>query len=346
MTISNELMNYGWNEYFESNFEDLKGKYNVGRVLVEYKGLYKLYTLDGEILGNVSGKMKHLALRKDDYPKVGDWVVIDKNKVNSGNTVIYDILPRKSKFSRKEAGQVIEEQIIAVNIDTIFICMSLNEDFNIRRLERYLTMVWNNGINPVVILTKSDLSDDIESKIIEVENVAFGVDIIVTSAKDNKGLDDLYKYVNKGKTVAFLGSSGVGKSTLVNHLLKEEKLKTQEIREDDDKGKHTTTHRELVLLPEGGLVMDTPGMREFQILDAEDGIEVAFDDIEEIALTCKFSDCNHKSEPGCAVKEAIRNGSLEEKRFKNYLKLQREARYIANKLKQKERQENKRNKTK
>lgn len=325
------LQELGWNETLQQEFDSINNGYKIGRVAIEHKNMYRLYTCDGEILASISGKMKHNAIGREDYPAVGDWVIIDKTRQEEGNAVIHGILSRKSKFSRKVAGNETEEQIIAVNVDTLFICMSLNNDFNIRRLERYLIMAWDSESAPVVLLTKADLCDEIDRKIKEIESVAFGVTVHVISSKNKTGVDELAQYISKGKTVAFLGSSGVGKSTLINLIIGEERLLTQEIREDDDKGKHTTTHRELILLPDGGLVIDTPGMREFHILDSSVGLESTFDDIEELALACKFNDCSHMNEPGCAVQRAIKEGALTEKRFNSYIKLKKEAEFIARK---------------
>lgn len=346
-------MDLGWNEelqqHVDSFYEDKQIDFKVGRVAIEHRALYKIFTTEGEILGNVSGKMQHAALSREDYPAVGDWVIIDRTDASTGNAVIHGILPRKSKFSRKIAGNKSDEQIIATNIDYLFICMSLNKDFNLKRLDRYLIMAWDGGANPVILLTKSDLCSDegfIEERLNEIETVAYGVDTHIISSHNEVGIEDLDKYIDKGVTMAFLGSSGVGKSTLINKLIGEEKLLTKEIRGDDDKGMHTTTHRELVPLKGGGIVIDTPGMRELHILDAGTGLESTFKDIEELALTCKFNDCSHKSEPGCAIKESIINGTLTEDRFENYLKLQKESAFIERKNKLKEMRAEKKSKKK
>jgi ribosome biogenesis GTPase len=329
------LHELGWNERLEKEFEAFKGTYSVGRVVVEYKALYKIYSEAGELLGSVSGKMIHLATGREDYPAVGDWVIIEKISGQEDRTIIHGILQRSSKFSRKIAGNTMEEQIIATNIDTVFLCMSLNQNFNLRRLERYITMAWDSGANPVVLLTKADLCEDVEKRLEETREVALGIDIICSSCIDKMGINEVKKYIKKGKTIAFLGSSGVGKSTIINELTGEVHQITQEVSELGDRGKHTTTNRELMLIEGGGIVIDTPGMRELHILDVEESINQAFDDIESFAKDCKFSDCTHSVEPGCAVKIAIENGELSEKRYESYFKLKKEAEFMERKMNKK-----------
>jgi len=324
------LIDLGLNKNIEEFFKEYKDKYKLGRVAVEHKGLYRIFTEDGEIVGAISGKMKYNALVREDFPAVGDWVIIDRTNGYSGNAVIHGILPRKSKFSRKIAGNQLDEQIIAVNIDTVFICMSFNSDFNIRRLERYITMAWESGAMPVILLTKADLCDEIDEKLSQVEAASIGIDVHVISAIENIGMNEICQYIKRGETLAFLGSSGVGKSTIINSLLGEERQSTKEVR-NDDKGKHTTTTREMFLLNSGAVVIDTPGMRELHILDTEEGLDKAFYDIEEIGNNCKFNDCTHNSEPDCAIKKAIEQGTLEQSRYNSYLKLKKEAEYIARK---------------
>ncbi len=238
-------------------------------------------------------------------------------------------MPRKSFFSRKTAGLTTDEQIVAANIDTIFIVTGLDDNFNLRRIERYLSLAWESGSLPVILLNKSDLCPEAEIKKIEVESIAFGVDVFTLSASQNSGLEILNKYILKGKTAAFLGSYGVGKSTIINSLLGTNRLKVNTVSELGSRGRHTTTSRELILLPQGGMVIDTPGMRELQVWGNEEGLKQVFDDIEELSANCRFKDCQHVREPKCAVLEAVNNGSLDASRLESYFKLKKEFSYLA-----------------
>jgi ribosome biogenesis GTPase len=248
-----------------------------------------------------------------------------------GRATIRGILPRISKFSRKVAGSVVEEQNVAANMNTVFLVMALNQDFNVRRLERYLVLAWESGADPVVLLSKADSCDRIKESVAEVESVAIGVPIHVISSLDNKGLDALAPYFGEGQTAALQGSSGVGKSTLINRLVGSDVQATGDIRRSDDRGKHTTTRRELIALPGGGLLIDTPGMRELQLWEADGGLDASFRDVEQLAVRCRFTDCRHDREPGCAVQEALADGSLDYGRYRSYMKLQRELAYFARK---------------
>ncbi|WP_235988881.1 ribosome small subunit-dependent GTPase A [Aquibacillus kalidii] len=326
------LKKLGWNDYFlalANGYIDDED-FTVARVSKEHKGLYEILNEDGQLFAEISGKMQHNSSERNDYPAVGDWVVIKKQQ-HENRAIIHNVLPRRSKFSRKVAGATTQEQIVAANIDTIFLVSALNSDLNIRRIERYLVMAWESGANPVIILTKSDLCYDVESKVLDVEHIAIGVPIHVVSAMNGSGITDILPYLKEGETIALLGSSGVGKSTLTNKLLGKELLKVQNIREADDKGRHTTTHRELVVLPTGGVLIDTPGMRELQLWSAEDSVDVSFEDITRFAELCKFRDCNHEHEPGCAVKQAIKNDELDQERLTSYHKLQKELEYLERK---------------
>ncbi|HEY9635490.1 MAG TPA: ribosome small subunit-dependent GTPase A [Coleofasciculaceae cyanobacterium] len=325
----------GWENFFSKNISShFQDGYTVGRVAVEQKNTYILYTEFGELLAEVSGKMRYQATGRQDFPGVGDWVVISPIK-GEPRATIQEILPRKSKFSRKTVGAVTEEQIVATNIDTIFLVSGLDNDFNKRRIERYLILVWESGANPVIILNKADLCDHVEQRQAEVEAVASGVPIVVLSAVENKGLDGLTPYLGRGQTVALIGSSGVGKSTITNQLVGQDIQSVQSVRLGDNRGRHTTTHRELIILPSGGLLIDTPGMREIQLWTGFDGLQETFADIETLATHCRFRNCKHEKEPGCMVQQALFDGTLDEKRFRNYQKLQQELDYLNRKQDQK-----------
>jgi ribosome biogenesis GTPase len=324
-----DLTTFGWNEFFEANFKSYAGNgYISGRVVLEHKNFFRVYTPYGEMVAEISGKLRHEALNRRDLPAVGDWVVI-RSRPEGGRVMIHAVLPRRTSFVRKIAGSRTQEQIVGANIDTVFLLTSLNEDFSLRRIERYLIIAWESGANPVIILSKADLCDRVAARISEVETVARGVPIHAISVVTGCGLHDIARYFERGRTVAMLGSSGVGKSTLINHLSGDEHLKVQTVREHDDRGRHTTTHRELVLLPAGGLVLDTPGMRELQLWDGDGSLHLVFDDIEALASHCYFSDCRHQDEPRCAIREALVAGTIDTGRYQSYAKLQNELQYLA-----------------
>jgi len=289
------------------------------RVIIQQKGLYTINYEGEERLAEVSGKFRYETKDNTDYPAVGDYVL--STWPNDGShCIISSLFPRKSVFIRKAAGVSNEQQVVAANIDIVFVCMSLNQDYNIRRLERYVVATWDSGATPVIVLTKADLCDCLEDRIKEVSEAIIGVDTIITSSEKGE-IAEVYKYLQKGKTVAFVGSSGVGKSTLINKLCGGEKMKTSEIRTDDDKGRHTTTHRELITLECGAYVIDTPGIRELGLVNNEEGLQDVFSDIEDMIAQCRFSNCRHINEPGCKIREALESGNLSMDRWNSYQKL-------------------------
>lgn len=296
----------------------------IGRISSQYKDLCKVITENGELTAVISGKFRFEVKSLAHYPAVGDFVMLDRADNSIGHAIIHHVLTRKSLFVRKIAGTSNNVQIIASNVDTVFICMALNNDYNLRRLERYLTIAWDSGAIPVVVLTKSDLCDDLQSRINEVSTVAIGVDVVATSGLSEDGFSAIKGYMGFGKTSVFIGSSGIGKSTLINKLLGSSRMETNKTR-NDGKGRHTTTRRELFVLPDGGVIIDTPGMRELGIESAD--LSRAFSDIENLASQCKFLDCTHEHEPKCAVQQAILDGNLSTDRLLSYHKLKREAKY-------------------
>lgn len=328
MNVS-DLTTFGWDEFFEADFKTYaQDGYSSGRVALEHKNFFRVYTQHGEVLAEISGKLRHEAANRRDLPAVGDWVVI-RSRPEGGRVTIHAVLPRRTSFVRKIAGSRTEEQIVGANIDTVLLVTSLNQDFSVRRIERYLLIAWESGAKPIIILSKSDLCDRVDERINEVQAVAHGVPVHAISVVTGRGLNDVAQYFKRGQTVALLGSSGVGKSTLINQLTGDDHLKVQTVREHDDRGRHTTTHRELILLPGGGLVLDTPGMRELQLWDGDDSLQLVFDDIEALAEKCFFSDCRHQDEPRCAVREALRAGTIDTGRYEGYEKLQKELKYQA-----------------
>jgi ribosome biogenesis GTPase len=317
------LEDLGWNEAFAEAFEPHARQGLVpARVIRESRGVYGVTTGDRELSAAASGRLWHE--EGGGPPAVGDWVAVRLPTLPEEPGLIRAILPRKSKFSRKAAGARTDEQVVAANVDTGFLMTGLDHDFNPRRIERYLAAAWESGVRPVILLNKADLDDALEEHVQEVERIALGLPVHAISAKRGEGIEALFPYLGRGQTVSVLGSSGVGKSTLINRLLGSETQRIGSVRASDDRGRHTTTHRELFMLPDGGLILDTPGMRELQLWEADEGLDAAFADIEELAAECRFSDCGHNGEPGCAVEEAMAAGALSSERLESWRKLQSE----------------------
>lgn len=336
---NNKLYEYGYDEYFDKQVIELSAEkgYKAARVLEVQKDRYKVITETEEKWAILKASVFYENTNIE-YPAVGDFVVLINN--DFGDDVIYGVLERKSKFSRLD-GFHGKEQVVATNFDYVFIMTSLNFDFNIKRIERYLTAAWQSGGIPVIVLTKADLCEDYKEYIIKLQQIAPGVEVIVISSHTGQGISELKKYILPGKSIVFLGSSGVGKSSLVNKLLGEEKMLVSGIREEDSKGRHTTTFRQVLKLENGGLIIDTPGMRELGMWDVSQGLNIAFSEIEELSKKCKFANCSHANEPGCAVRAALEAGEIPLERWKNYGKLKREAAFAEKKelanLKQKNR---------
>lgn len=327
-----DLEALGYSPFFAGEFAPFAVEgFRPARVAAEHKHIYRLYAELGEFLAEVAGKVRYQASGRQDFPAVGDWVAASL-RPRERKATIHGILPRKSKFSRKVAGRNTEEQILAANIDTVFLVNGLDHDFSLRRIERYLIMAWESGAYPVVLLNKADLCDHtrpLGAAIAEVESVAPGVPVHAISCLRQVGMQALGRYLAKGQTVALLGSSGVGKSTIINRLVGKEILRTREVREDDSHGRHTTTYRQLIPLPGGGLVIDTPGMRELQLWDADSGLQGTFEEIESVAAHCRFEDCHHRGEPDCAVRQAVEDGKLSAARLASYHRMQRELAHLA-----------------
>ncbi len=322
-------VDYGWDDEFSVAFEPYAARrLRPARVIKQLRDLSLLWSEQGERRGEVSGKFRFQAADRSAYPVVGDWVAMEPS--GDDLATIHAVLPRRSAFVRKAAGEVVEAQVAAANVDTVFLVSGLDGDFNLRRVERYLATAWDSGASPVILLNKADLRDDLPSVIVEVELVAAGVPVVAVSAATGRNMDVLQPYLVPRKTVALLGSSGVGKSTLINRLLGEERFRTSPVSDaEEGRGRHTTTTRELVRLPGGALLIDTPGMRELQLWTDDEGLGRPFKDIEDLAAQCRFDDCSHEQEPGCAVQAAVRDGTLDPRRLESYLKLRKEVRFLA-----------------
>ena len=323
----NKPEDLGYNDFFEKNRVSLGLlKYPAARVIAEYREAYKVKNINGEFLAKVTGKYMFVAVKREDYPAVGDWVAIEI--LTENKALVRGILPRRTILKKKYSNKQ-ENQIIATNIDAAFIVESMDRDYNLNRFERFIVLTIEGGIAPVIILNKTDLISKIEldNRIKNIQSRFSSVNIITTSALMKEGLDDLRKYIEKGKTYCFLGSSGVGKSSLINRLLQKDEIKTREMSLITGKGKHTTTTREMYFLENGGLVVDNPGTREVGVANSETGIELVFDDISQLSKECRYSDCTHMHEPGCVVLKAVEENKLNREKYTNYIKLKKEAEF-------------------
>lgn len=327
----NSLKQLGWNSLFEENSKSLKQKgFSFARVITEHKERYIIASEIGELQAEVTGKLLYSSESSAELPKVGDWVAViiyeDEQKA-----IIHDLLPRKSVFGRKVSGKKIQEQVIASNIDLLFVVQSLDANYSHRRLERYLTMAFEGNMEPIVILNKSDICQDASNKLNKVKNIYPGIKSFTASAQTGYGINFIKELLSEGKTCALVGSSGVGKSSIINSILGYDRQKVNDVRLVDSKGKHTTTTRDLILIPDTGMIIDTPGMREFQLWNTNEGLEIAFEEIEEFSASCRFKDCSHTHETECAVLNALQSGELSRERYNSYLKLRKEAEWIIRK---------------
>ncbi|MBU8542618.1 MULTISPECIES: ribosome small subunit-dependent GTPase A [Roseomonadaceae] len=317
------IEHYGWSDTWRQAFEPHDRAGHIpGRIIVQQREAHMVLTDKGTLSARISGRLRHEA-REAGLPTAGDWVALSA-KANDGTATIHAILPRRTAFVRRAADSLQTLQVIAANIDVVFVVTSMNADLNPRRLERFLAAAWQSGARPVVVLTKADLCAEPEAQAAEIAALAAGCPVLVVSVRQGLGMDGLMAQIAPGETCALIGSSGVGKSTLVNALLGEERMATQEIRAADARGRHTTSNRQLILLPGGGLILDTPGIREVGLIDADEGLSTVFDDIEALARNCRFSDCGHGNEPGCAVRAALEDGRLDAQRWAHFQKLSAE----------------------
>jgi ribosome biogenesis GTPase len=335
------LEGWGWNSYFEAFWHGGGWENAVpARVVAQQRKFWRVARDFSECWAEASGKLRLAADEGADWPAVGDWVAVELHGADT-TAVIQEVLPRRSKFVRKSPGKKMEEQVIAANVDTALLVSALDGDFNPRRVERYLAQCWESGARPVIVLNKADACEEARGKAAEMERVAIGTAVCVVSARTGQGFGELEEFLRPGETLVLLGSSGVGKSTIANRLLGQTVQKVWPVRESDSRGRHTTTTRELFLLPGGALLMDTPGLREMQPWDAEHGVAQAFADIDSLAAQCRFGDCRHEAEPGCAVLAALTAGALDPARVENRRKLLREQEFLQRKIDREARQEQK-----
>jgi len=326
------IQDLGWDAYFQALWSESKREGCVpARVVSQQRGLWRVVGEFAECWAEPSGKFRKESEEGGDWPAVGDWVSVEAGDGRE-NALIQQVLPRRSRFVRKVAGKQIAEQVIVANIDVALIVAALDGDFNVRRIERYMAQCWESGARPAIVLNKADACEERAELAAEVERIAMGAPIFLLSAKTGAGVEVLEASFKKGQTVVLLGSSGVGKSTLVNRLLQEERQPTHAVRESDSRGQHTTTSRQLFLLPGGAMMIDTPGLRELQLWNAAEGLTQTFADVDETATQCRFTDCQHRDEPGCAVQAAIASGSLEADRLESWRKLQREQEFLLRKM--------------
>jgi ribosome biogenesis GTPase len=339
-----DLRRIGWDDRLAEAFAPFAdARLLPARVALEHTHIYRVLTAEDELLARVAGRLRHKAGARSDFPAVGDWVAIEPAERHSGDARIRAVLPRKSRFSRRAAGDPTEEQIVAANIETVFLVAGLDGDFNPRRIERYLLVATESGAAPVIVLNKADLVSDPAAMAAAVSASAPGVPVHVVSCEAPETLAALRQHLGAGRTGALLGSSGVGKSTIVNRLVGYDLLATQEVRVADSRGRHTSTSRQLVLLPEdGGVLIDTPGMRELQLWESTEGLAGTFADVDALASQCRFRDCRHRQEPGCAVRDAVAHGTLPALRLDSYLKLQDEQAHQARQLDERAQVEEKR----
>src|SRR6266850_538005 len=336
------LRRWGWSSYFEALWNEAeRGNGVPARVIAQQRKFWRIAGAFGECWAEVSGKLRLAAEEGVEWPAVGDWAVADVGEAGS-SPLILEVLPRRSRFVRKVAGKKIAEQVIAANVDTALLVSALDGDFNPRRVERYLAQCWESGARPVIVLNKADACGDVRDKTAAIERIAVGTEVCVVSARTGQGMEGLERFLTPGQTIVLLGSSGVGKSTIANRLLGEMHQEVQPVREGDSRGRHTTSARELFVLPGGALLMDTPGLRELQLWDATDGVSQAFADIDTLAAECRFSDCKHEGEPGCAVQAAVDARTLDEARIENRRKLLREQEFLRRKMDLEARQAEKR----